>query len=98
VATALALGATGAAHAADMEPNAVGQVTMGDSQSAVRAAFGEPTRQSTYLFAAGSTDLYYIAGGSLGNEWVMQIRYDAQGRVIASQRISAGFFDLQRLD
>lgn len=98
LAAALALGATGAAMAADIDSAAVSRVSLGESQDAVRAAFGEPTKHNHYLFAPGSSDLYYISGGTLGNEWVLQINYDANDRVISSQRVNAGFFELNRMD
>jgi outer membrane protein assembly factor BamE (lipoprotein component of BamABCDE complex) len=96
LAAALAFGAAGTVLASDIDPAAISQVSQGESQDAVRAALGEPTKHNHYLFAQGSSDLYYIAGGSLGNEWVLQINYDANDRVISSQRINAGFFDLNR--
>ena len=96
--TALALGLTGAALATDISPASAGQVMKGASKTSVNAALGEPTEHMTYLFAKGSTDLYYITGGTLGNEAVLAVRYDPQGNVISSRRINAGFYDLNRME
>ncbi len=98
LAAALAFGGASAVMAKDVEPNAVGQVSIGQSMDSVHAAFGEPTKRNSYLFAPGSSDLYYISGGTLGSEWVLQVNYDAQGRVISSQRVNAGFYELNRLE
>ena len=96
--TALALGLAGTALASDISTANIGQVTVGASRTSVNDALGKPTEHKTYLFAPGSTDLYYITGGTLGNESVLAVHYGADGRVISSQRTNAGFFDLNRLD
>ncbi|MEY8875888.1 MAG: hypothetical protein AB9M60_05220 [Leptothrix sp. (in: b-proteobacteria)] len=94
--TLLIAGLSGAALAADVGPQVIGQVAVGASQADVTRQFGEPTQSVSYLFAPGSAARYYVSGGSVGSEQVLEVRFDDQGRVTSTQLDNAIFKGLNR--
>lgn len=87
--TAAAALAAGSALARDVMPDAATQVRVGESRTEVQAQFGEPLKAESYLFAPGSATYYYIEGGSLGNEHLLRVAFDAQGRATGTQVVDA---------
>lgn len=97
VAAAAAL-STGAALARDVTPDAVATVHAGASKSEVQASFGEPLKSESYVFAPGSAWYYYVDGGQLGNEHLLRIAFDAQGRARDTRVVDASFYNEARYE
>jgi outer membrane protein assembly factor BamE (lipoprotein component of BamABCDE complex) len=95
VAAAAAL-TTGAAFARDVAPDAIAQVHVGESKPELQAQFGEPQKSESYLFAPGSAWYYYVEGGQLGNEHLLRIAFDSQGRATETRIVDAGFYNQNR--
>ncbi|MEY8876723.1 MAG: outer membrane protein assembly factor BamE [Leptothrix sp. (in: b-proteobacteria)] len=94
----LSAGLTGAALAADVSPQAINQVQIGATKAEVMSQLGEPTQSVSYLLAPGSAALYYVSGGTVGNEKVLEVRFDDQGHVTSTQLDDAIFKSLNRYD
>jgi outer membrane protein assembly factor BamE (lipoprotein component of BamABCDE complex) len=98
LAAVLALGAAGTALADDVSPDAISQISVGESQDAVQRQFGEPIKVSSYLFAPGKAWFYYVKGGVLGNERVIQVNFDSNGVVESTRVVDADVYELDRFD
>lgn len=98
LATALALGTVGAAMAEDVSPQVATQIAAGTSQDAVQSQLGEPIKVTSYLFAPGKAWYYYVKGGMLGNEKLVQVNFDSQGVVQSTKLVDANFYDLNRYE
>jgi outer membrane protein assembly factor BamE (lipoprotein component of BamABCDE complex) len=98
LASALALGAAGMALAQEVAPEAAMQIATGSNQDAVRSQLGEPVKVTSYLFAPGKAWYYYVKGGTLGNEKLVQVNFDESGAVQSTQWVDASFHDLNRYE
>jgi hypothetical protein len=86
LACGLALAASTAALAVEIEPADQSKIQVGESQADVRQDLGEPTKVQTYLFAPGSTWLY-----TMKNQAWCLTRKGASRRCIRSTRSLLGW-------
>lgn len=98
LAAALTLAMAGAAFAEDVSPEVAMQIAAGTNQDAVRNQLGEPVKVASYLFAPGKAWYYYVKGGTLGNEKLVQVNFDSQGVVQSTKLVDANFYELNRYE